>query len=179
MVEDADVEDEIVPGEELHPGDEIGADAEVGVGLVLDQAADAAHSGLPASSSTSPAIAAPFSSGSAATMPLRRGSVLASLGHPAGFVEMLREIDVDLDEDELVDLDRRGSRRQVGGQHQAVQRWRALGPGIAEALRVQRDGHGCRRSENRSRRIPPEIEIVFRHSVYRVDAEKIPICEGS
>jgi hypothetical protein len=45
MVKDADVEDEIVPGEEFYAGDEIGADAEIRVGLVLNQAAENAKPG--------------------------------------------------------------------------------------------------------------------------------------
>jgi hypothetical protein len=43
MVEDADVEDEVIAGQQLQAFDEPRLDAEIGIGLVLDQPADAAR----------------------------------------------------------------------------------------------------------------------------------------
>ena len=50
MVEDADVEDEIMRRQQLQRLDEIGLDAEIRIGLVLDQAAHAAQSSCSAAS---------------------------------------------------------------------------------------------------------------------------------
>ena len=121
MVEDADVEDEVVRREQLQPGDEVRLDAEVRVGLVLDQPADAAQRLEPAELfELSLDRLAPFQRqrGDHALEPrLGRGEPV----DPGRLAEMLRKVDIDLDEDELVDLDRGGRAHQIGGQDLPVE----------------------------------------------------------
>ena len=100
MVEDADVEREVVRGEQLQAGDEVRLDAEVRVGLVLDQPADAAQG---------PVLAELVDLRRDRRTPLERQRgdhalqrrlALRKLLDPRRLGEMLRIVDVDLGEDE-------------------------------------------------------------------------------
>ena len=150
VVEDADVEGEVVRREQLEPGDEVGPDAEIGIGLVLDQPADAAQQLVLAQLGRAPARS-PRRAPAAAPRPCRssRWSLSARLCDPGRLVEMLREVDVDLDEDELVDLHR--SRPPRSGAAAAPRGSATARPWSRHSRsgRGRRDGHGCRRSENR------------------------------
>ena len=86
--------------------------------------------------SSSGSMALPFSSGKRRD---HAGKPLVGLGEalrPRPLRQVLRKVDIDFDEDELLDLDRRRRLGQVAGQHLPAKRWRVLGPGIAEPLWV-------------------------------------------
>src|SRR5438093_1337542 len=107
MVEDADVEGDVVRGEKFQSGDEIGLDAEIGIGLSLDESSHRAKDLV---------LAKPIELGLDGVAALERkrrdhafelGHRSGKLGNPCRFIEMLRKIDIDFDEYELLDLNRR------------------------------------------------------------------------
>ena len=137
MMENADVEDEIVRCQELQALDEIGLDAEIRIALRLDQPAHAAQRlVLPQAIEFGLDRLALFE---------RQGRdhagqslvLLSDAVDPGGLVEMLRQVDIDFDKDEAVDLDRRGRFYEIRGKHLPVERRRILRPGITEAFRVR------------------------------------------
>ena len=136
--------------QQLEPGDEVRPDAEIRVGLRLDQPPDGAQDLVLAE------LVELRLDRRAALQRQRRDHAgqprigARQLRDPCGLVEMLGKIDVDLDEHELLDLDRPGGRGQIARQHQAVERRRVLRPGVAEAARIAADARGCRRSENQA-----------------------------
>jgi Lrp/AsnC family leucine-responsive transcriptional regulator len=133
LMKDADVEREIMLGEKLQTLDEAGAGAEFGIGLGLDQAPYTAQELV---------LAQPVEFARhclAAFEPKRCDHAgYAPVGprevrDPFGLIEMLRPIDIDLDKDETFDLHRLGRLGEVFGQDLAVERRRALHPGVTEA----------------------------------------------
>ena len=104
MVEDADVESEVVGGEQLEPVDEIGADAEIGIGLGLDQPPDAAQDLVLAQLIELAGDRLAALERQCRHHARSRWSGLREPVDPCGLGEMLREIDIDLDEDKAIDL---------------------------------------------------------------------------
>ncbi len=135
-MEDADVEHQVIRGKQLQPLDELRPDAEVGVGLVLDQPPDAAQNFV------LPELVE-FTFDGLAAFERQRGHHASEARvrfreaiDPFRLREVLRKIDIDLDEHEPVDLDRRRCSGEVLGQDLAVERRCVLCPGIAEPFRV-------------------------------------------
>jgi hypothetical protein len=70
-----------------------------------------------------------------------------------------REIDIDFDEDEFLDLDRRRGLEEIRRQHRPVQHRRVLGPGIGEPLRIDEMDMGVDDREIRHRALSPGSEM--------------------
>ena len=103
-MEDADVEGEIVLRQQFEPFDEVGPQAEFRIGLGLDQPPDGAQDPVPRSCSSSASIALPLLERQRRDHAGEARIGTRQLRHPCRLVKMLRIIDVDLDEDELLDL---------------------------------------------------------------------------
>ena len=136
MVKDADVEGKIVRSQKLQTLEEAGGNAEIGIGLVLDEPPDGTQDPVPAKllelGRDRPAAlerqcrdhsGEPWIGGGKTRDPPRLG-------------EMLGKIDIDLDEDEPVDHHRARRRCEVAGQNPAIERGRVRGPRVAEPLRI-------------------------------------------
>ena len=136
MVKHADVEGEVIGSQKFQPGDEIGPDAEIGIGLGLDQPSHRAKDLVPAKpiefGFDGVAALERECSDHAFELGLRPGKV----GDPGPFVEVLRKIDIDFNEHELIDFNRRSGREQMLRQHLAFERRCPLRPPITEAVRV-------------------------------------------
>jgi hypothetical protein len=136
MVVDADIKGQVAWRKELEPGNEGGLDAEIGIWLRLDEAADGPQYFVLAESvqiALDRSAAFEWKGGDHALEP---GIALRLLDDPSSFVEILTFIDIDLDKNKLIDAYGRRRRGQVFGQDEPFQLRRACCPGIAEPLRV-------------------------------------------